>query len=294
MLNSHPNASAPARPLSAGRIRELLAALEAFGGDHLAFLTTGRGLQLLARVPMAANSPRFRQHPRAHVFGAEPGAVVEDFERLTWLWKLTDDCWSGGGGQVCARARIDQELAALRDPGALGGWGVFQNALAAQARQLESISDAELAAIEELAGELRAALDPGRSPALQELQQQIREISEQDHDAIRPEDPEAREWLAANGHDAPLAGNRFDEKAEALEFVEELYAAGAVRVVVASECIRDELEHGGPYADGLRVQLPAEPRRRESVLAVVNREVEEEGFDPYADTGQEAVFLWWD
>lgn len=290
MLNSHPNASAPARPLSAVRIRELLAALDEFGGDHFAFSTAGHGLTLFA------HSPRFQPHPRAHVFGAEPRTVAEDFERLVWLWRLTGDCWSGGG-QACARARIDQELATLRDPGALGGWGIFQNALSAQARQLESITGDELAALEELADEVRAALDPGRSPTLQELQQHNRELLEQDHEAIRPEDPEAREWLSANGHPAPLAGNRFDEKAEALEFVEELYTAGAVRVVVASECIRaDEMElaHGGPYADGLRVRLPADPRRRESVLAVVNREAEGEGFDPYADTDQETVFLWWD
>jgi hypothetical protein len=116
-------------------------------------------------------------------------------------------------------------------------------------------------------------------------------------DAVeRVNDPEARAWLAANGQASPLAANRFDT-ADARAFVEELYAAGAVRVVIASDCINDdadEMARGGPYADGLRVHLPADANRRHDILRIANREIEEEGFDPVFDAGQDTVFLWWD
>jgi hypothetical protein len=107
---------------------------------------------------------------------------------------------------------------------------------------------------------------------------------------IRPEDPEAREWLRSNPGHAPLAANAFDAD-DARAFVDSLYAAGAVRVVIASENIRDE---DPPYCDALRVQLPADPAARAAVLALTNAQAESEGFDPADDTGQEVVFLWWD
>lgn len=266
MRNAHPNAFGPARPLTAARIRELLDALRESGGDHTAF---GR---------------------------ASRGAQAEDFERLAWLWRLTEECWSGADGRDCARRQIDAELAATREPGGQGLWSMFQNAMDAQARQLESVTDQELDALTALALELRDALDPSRSALMREMQA-IVSAPRSDPTVIRPEDPEAREWLAGNGHPMPLAANRFGEKEDAQAFVEELYAAGAVRVVIAAECIRDdedELAHGGPYADGLRVQLPSAPGPRAAVLALVNAEEEEEGFDPSEDEGQDVVFLWWD
>ncbi|HYH78379.1 MAG TPA: hypothetical protein VEX86_01235 [Longimicrobium sp.] len=108
--------------------------------------------------------------------------------------------------------------------------------------------------------------------------------------SIRPEDPEARAWLRSNPGDAPLAANAFDAET-ALAFVESLYAAGARRVVIASENILDE---DPPYCDAIRVQLPGDPAARAAVLALTNAEAEGEGFDPEEDTGQDAVFLWWD
>lgn len=53
---------------------------------------------------------------------------------------------------------------------------------------------------------------------------------------------EAREWLQQNGHDSALAHNRFGSPANALAFVEELYAAGAKRVFVPGDIIADEEE----------------------------------------------------
>jgi hypothetical protein len=107
---------------------------------------------------------------------------------------------------------------------------------------------------------------------------------------IRPEDPEAREWLRSNPGDAPLAANAFDADA-ARGFVDALYAAGARRVVIASENIVDE---DPPYCDALRVRLPEDPTARAAVFALTNAEALSEGLDPDEDTGQDAIFLWWD
>jgi tetrahydromethanopterin S-methyltransferase subunit G len=118
-----------------------------------------------------------------------------------------------------------------------------------------------------------------------------------DHDdaadaaTLRADDAEALAWLSANPGEAPLAANRFDAS-DARAFVESLYRAGAQRVVVASECIRDDEDP--PYADGVRVVLPEDPARRGAVLDLVNREMAEEGFDAEPDRGQQVVFLWWD
>lgn len=108
--------------------------------------------------------------------------------------------------------------------------------------------------------------------------------------------PEARQWLYENKNPYPLAGNRFDGKKEAQTFVEELYQAGAVRVVVKvdyDEPWRIEKE-GGPYADVLIVLLPQDRDARKRLFAVEAREAQREGFDPSRDTGQKHLFLWWD
>jgi|GEM_PF-2795753 len=114
--------------------------------------------------------------------------------------------------------------------------------------------------------------------------------AEADALAIRPDDPEALAWLRENPGYAPLAANRFDA-ADARAFVESLYRAGAAKVVIASECMHDE---DPPYADGIRVMLPDDRDRRDAVLDLVNRELEEEGFATESDRGQQVVFLWWD
>lgn len=45
---------------------------------------------------------------------------------------------------------------------------------------------------------------------------------------------EALEWLTNNKNPSALAGNRFGEIATAIEFVKELYEAGAVSVGVGA------------------------------------------------------------
>lgn len=153
----------------------------------------------------------------------------------------------------------------------------------------------EMAAVAAHADRIAAALAPERSAALMELQAES-EVRAAGLKHIHAGDPEAREWLRANGQEAPLAGNRFDA-AEALAFVDELYAAGAERVVIASESIVDdeyEMSLGGPYADTLKVQLPADASRRAALFQIAEREAREEGFDPEPDTGQEMLVFWWD
>jgi hypothetical protein len=106
--------------------------------------------------------------------------------------------------------------------------------------------------------------------------------------------PEAREWLRANGHEAPFASNRFKGKDDALAFVAALYEAGAIKVVI--DDINDdavERKGGGPYADALVVRMPADQAQRRRLLAIAKAESERVG-EPVADVGRETLYFWWD
>lgn len=108
---------------------------------------------------------------------------------------------------------------------------------------------------------------------------------------------EARAWIANNPNaiGAPFAGNRFMRQ-EALAFVDNLYALGAVRVDVTnifSETWRIEQE-GGPYADTLIVRLPDAATQRAAIFAVAAREASQEGLERPVDSGQDELTLWWD
>ena len=110
--------------------------------------------------------------------------------------------------------------------------------------------------------------------------------------------PEAREWLKGNKSESALASNRFGLTAEALEFVEQLYTAGAERVIVPRTCLQEDPDtiklEGGPYADCLSVFLPKDSEKKSAVLRICRREIEREGFDPDEGTADDFVFLWWD
>jgi hypothetical protein len=111
-----------------------------------------------------------------------------------------------------------------------------------------------------------------------------------------PEKHEARAWLNQNKNDSPLASNRFETKAEAVEFVEKLYESGAEKVYVTNVDY-DEYEvkeYGGPYADSLIVDLPKDKEKRAKLFAIHTAEVVEEGFLPQRDRGQATLFFWWD
>jgi hypothetical protein len=107
---------------------------------------------------------------------------------------------------------------------------------------------------------------------------------------------EAREWLSSNPSEWCLASNRFSSRAEASDFVEGLYEAGAETVWVLNVTMDSAtiaLE-GGPYADALLVRLPREGNLRMAILAIAGDEAEREGFEPEDDTGQDYTYLWWD
>ncbi len=104
--------------------------------------------------------------------------------------------------------------------------------------------------------------------------------------------PEARVWLKKNEGESALASNRFGETANALKFVDKLYDAGAVNVIVPEACITaDEVE---VYADGLLVTLPTEPEKRDRVWQLCREELTREGEDASGDPDEDMVFLWWD
>ena len=267
------------RPLTAERIRALLDALTRFGGEPEMFGAVAHRARMSKAAPhLYPPDPELQA-----VFGDDPGDLAEAAERVIVIWTMSDR-W-GAGGAAEARAGLDEQAALMGQLAELAAsmpWSTGTGAEEIAAlTPVGSITDAELELVEAHADALRPHFTAQpREPA----------------DRVRAEDPEARAWLAANGQASPLAANRFDAE-EARAFVEELYAAGAERVVIASECINDddhELSRGGPYADGVRVQLPVDPDRRHALFRIANREIEGEGFDPVMDAGQDTVFLWWD
>jgi hypothetical protein len=119
-------------------------------------------------------------------------------------------------------------------------------------------------------------------------------------DILIKDGPEALQWLRSNGHEAALASNRFSSTAEAIAFVEQLYAAGACRVFVPADTIRDdaaEPELGGAYSDSLVIEL-ASSHVPEPLLRLYCQEAAMEGYDlshepPPVIEGR-YLFLWWD
>ncbi len=107
---------------------------------------------------------------------------------------------------------------------------------------------------------------------------------------------EARTWLKDNPNPYAFAGNRFETKQEALDFIERLYSAGAVTVYVTNTHNEDWRikQEGGPYADTLIVKLPTDPQKRRVIFRINSEEAQKEGFAPDADTGQNELLFWWD
>ena len=100
---------------------------------------------------------------------------------------------------------------------------------------------------------------------------------------------EARDWLVNNRNPFCFAGNRFGHKDYALDFVEQLHRAGALRVEVTNiydEGSRIEQE-GGPYADTFLVHLPPEPDRLAQLMTLCD------DADELVVHGNVAE-LWWD
>ncbi len=119
-------------------------------------------------------------------------------------------------------------------------------------------------------------------------------------DILIEDGPEALQWLRANGHEAALASNRFSCTADAIAFVEQLYAAGAHRVFVPADTIRDdeeERELGGAYSDSLVIELSS-PDVPQPLSRLYCAEAALEGYDlrheqPPVIDGR-YLYLWWD
>ncbi|NJN95587.1 MAG: hypothetical protein HC875_16490 [Anaerolineales bacterium] len=78
--------------------------------------------------------------------------------------------------------------------------------------------------------------------------------------------------------------------------MEQLYQVGAVKVYVAG-LYEEEwriAQNGGPYADTLIVDLPADSQKRRDLFRISNEESEKEGFEPETDGGQNELWFWWD
>jgi hypothetical protein len=103
--------------------------------------------------------------------------------------------------------------------------------------------------------------------------------------------PEAMSWLRKNQSESALASNRFPETRDAMQFVQQLRRAGAVRVIVPQEAIVNDGEE--TYADALVVTLPTEPVARERVWKLCRGELEREGVRP-DKVAPDQVLLWWD
>jgi len=107
------------------------------------------------------------------------------------------------------------------------------------------------------------------------------------------EGPEARIWLHSSDNESALASNRFLETRNALRFVQELYEAGADRVIVPRPSIADDGEE--KYADSLVVFLPTtDAARRERVWKLCAQELKREGGEAGEIPADGHVMLWWD
>ncbi len=104
--------------------------------------------------------------------------------------------------------------------------------------------------------------------------------------------PEALSWLRKNHNESALASNRFLETRNAIRFVQQLYGAGAQRVIVPAATIQNDGEE--TYADALVVTLPADPAKRQSVWKLCAQELRREGGKPADQANEDQVLLWWD
>jgi hypothetical protein len=100
---------------------------------------------------------------------------------------------------------------------------------------------------------------------------------------------EARTWLNAGDKSARSLGH-FKRTSDAAKFVEEIYQAGAVKVIVP------DIYHGkrgNLFADALLVQLPKPPKARKAIRAVCEklRSRKLGAVEPDKESGEAHLFL---
>jgi hypothetical protein len=113
-----------------------------------------------------------------------------------------------------------------------------------------------------------------------------------------PSWPEALQWLKSSGNPAALASNRFDSTQEAIDFVQHLYGAGALRVAILADTIMSDAatlkDEGGPYADTIVIRLPADPAKRSRVIEACQPEFAREGTTEAESVWEDYVCIFWD
>jgi hypothetical protein len=111
-----------------------------------------------------------------------------------------------------------------------------------------------------------------------------------------PKPIEARAWLAANHNPSAFATNRFWTTDRAMAFVNALYEAGALDVLVDHILPDGADRDGGPYADTLIVKLPDDDERQWRIARLC--EESGPGDVPEGDfrmtVRRSEIELWWD
>jgi hypothetical protein len=107
--------------------------------------------------------------------------------------------------------------------------------------------------------------------------------------------PDAAAWLRANWSASAFATNRFGTTKQALEFVEQLHAAGATGVWIDNIMMLPNHDWT-PYADALLVEVPEDPARRHELFEFMEHvgRPDEDAGEVLTDHGQKEVRLWWD
>lgn len=226
-----------------------------------------------ARLVAVLNTPTSAIHA-ARLPPDSLGRVMRDERRLGWLWQMVGKAQGADAPAWLADARrlLAVEVAEWRNsPGSAPAAAVL-------AAQIERVPDAELMVLHRF-----------REPI---ARRHAAVAARPDYHTVHPDDPEARAWLAQGDDRVGLAGNRFDSAVDAAQFVDGLYAAGAVRVVIAQESM--QAERDGFYADAIRVVLPLERAARTRLFRLLDAEATDQGYDAEPDTGQAVYYMWWD
>ncbi len=132
---------------------------------------------------------------------------------------------------------------------------------------------AQRAAIEAMTARITAQLEAQAQAEAQEAQQ------------AEPPSFEARAWLLTQTEKQPLAPTRFKSKKLAAAYVDWLYKAGAVKVLVTD--IEEDV------ASTLMVELPSLPKARQKLFTLCTTESKKLGYEPCVDDGSAAMYLSW-
>ncbi|MCF7984681.1 MAG: hypothetical protein K9L70_09785 [Thiohalocapsa sp.] len=81
---------------------------------------------------------------------------------------------------------------------------------------------------------------------------------------------------------------------QALAIVEQLYNAGATKVVVPPDSIQPVPDVDGEYADALIVVLPEDSAAKNRLIEIGNSESERDEMELGPETRHGLIFLWWD